>query len=120
MLEHSIVNFCFEMTFQWKSTLLQNKQKVKININHFDLTETIFEKCLSPETFKIILVFLFATTLQNKFRNYYFPGNKNSISFSDLVKPSKLVGFHLCSAGHRGLLDPFRTVCVRKLIKTGP
>lgn len=29
-----------------------------------------------------------------------FLGNKNSISFSDLVKPSKLVGFNLWSAGH--------------------
>lgn len=31
-----------------------------------------------------------------------FPGNKNSISFSDLVKPSKLVAFNLWSAAHSG------------------
>lgn len=32
-----------------------------------------------------------------------FPGNKTSISFSGLVKPSELVAFNLWSAGHSGV-----------------
>lgn len=71
---------------------------------------------------KLFLCFSLERVYRTNLEIKIFPGNKNSISFSNLVKASKLVGFNLWSAGHGGGggMDYFWRVCVRELIKTGP
>jgi len=57
---------------------------------------------------------IYGTNSETKF----FPLNY-SISFSDLVKLSKLLGFNLWFTGHRVTYELLLKVCVIQLIKTG-